>query len=265
MPEGRSEPSLPGSSSATDVVIATLNVHGMKQKWRRRAPVLIEALADCLPDALLLQEAARWAPQCRWLARRLSGMGSGRRYRSVAAARRDWWWFIEGLAIITRFPIVETAMLDLQGDARFAQRVTLEAPGGASFDVYNLHLAHRGQDAPLRDRQVGLLLEWLRARPGTPAIVAGDFNADPDSPAIQAMAGSLRSAHALVHGGEPRFTAPADSGPGEGRALDYIFVSEGVQVLSCDVAFGAAERDGQLIYPSDHLGLVARLRLPESA
>ncbi|MEO9255549.1 MAG: endonuclease/exonuclease/phosphatase family protein [Tepidiformaceae bacterium] len=151
--------------------------------------------------------------------------------------------------------------MNLQGDERVAQRVTLQLPGGTSFDVYNLHLAHRGEDQPLRDRQVALLLKWVGTRPRVPAIVAGDFNADPDSTAMQAMSSSLRSAHTQIHGAEPRFTAPADSGPGQGRALDYIFVSDQIEVLSCDLAFGPVQRANHLVYPSDHLGLRAVLRL----
>lgn len=245
-----------------EITLATLNIHSMKQGWRERAPVVLDALAECAPDVLVLQEAARWLPQPCWLAWKLSRVVPGSRYRAVTAAKGGWWWFVEGLAIVTRLPIVDSAVLNLQGNERVAQRVTIELPGGSVFDVYNLHLAHRGEDQPLRDRQVDLLLSWAEARRGRPAIVAGDFNADPDSTAIRAMSAAFRSAHVVVHGAEPRFTAPADSGPGQGRALDYIFVSEDIKVLSCDLAFGPVQRANRLVYPSDHLGLRATLRIP---
>lgn len=242
------------------VTIATLNIHSLRQGWPRRAPVILEQLRGDPPDVLLLQEAARWAPQPAWLARRL-GRATGRRYRAFTAPKRGWWWFVEGLAVLTSLPVVEHARLNLRGNERVAQRLTLRTPGGASFDAYNLHLAHRGNDERLRNAQVRRLLAWMDTRPGVPAVVGGDFNAGPESETVRLMLERTRSAHAVAHGDEPPFTAPSHAAPGMGRTIDYLFTTRGARVAGCDVAFGPVERGGRRVFPSDHLGLLGRFVL----
>lgn len=238
------------------LVIASLNLHGMKQGWRSRAGLVASELMRLDPDVMAIQEAARWAPQVRWLASRLARAKQGR-YRAVTARKRGWRGLTEGLAVISRLGVVATEMLDLGGDARVAQRVRLEDDEGTRFDVYNVHLAHGGHRGELREAQVGRLLGAMGRQPSVPVVVAGDLNGTPDSRAVQLLASELRSAHELVHGQEPEFTAPSGPVAGAGWVLDYIFVSEGVRVLSCETAFRPVERGGRVLYPSDHLGLVA--------
>jgi len=242
------------------VTVATLNLHGMKAGWRERAPLVLATLAAEAPDVVLLQEAARWLPQPRWLAWRLS-RATGHHYRALTVPKRGWWWFIEGLAVLTRLPVVSHARFDLRGNERVAQRVTLAAPGGIEFDAYNVHLAHRGDDESLRTAQARRLLRWMATRGPMPAVVAGDFNADPWSETVAAVRERLRSAHTVANGGEPAFTAPSHAGPGEGRTIDYLFVNGGLAVERCAVAFAGVDRDGRRVYPSDHLGLVARVTI----
>ena len=243
------------------ISLASLNIHKLGLRWRERWPVLLAGLVAELPDVLLLQEAARFAPQSRWIAHKLSRTEPHSRYRAVTTAKLGWRSMIEGLAVVTRLPVCDTAMLDLGGDARVAQRVTLASRAGTLFDVYNVHLSHREEREPLRLIQVNRLLDWAGARAHVPAIIAGDFNARPESAPIQAMLKTWRSAHTVVHGGEPGFTAPSWSGAGEGQVVDYIFVGDDVAVLTCAVAFGPVERAGHLVFPSDHLGLVANLHI----
>ncbi|MEO9255550.1 MAG: hypothetical protein ABI305_08430, partial [Tepidiformaceae bacterium] len=89
-----------------EITLATLNIHSMKQGWRERAPVILEAFAESPCDVLALQEAARWFPQPHQLAWKLPRAVPGPRYRAVTAAKGGWWWFVEGLAILTRLPVV---------------------------------------------------------------------------------------------------------------------------------------------------------------
>ena len=242
------------------VTIATLNIHSLRQEWPRRAPVILDQLRAEPPDVLLLQEAARWAPQPAWLAWRLS-RATGRRYRAFTVPKRGWWWFVEGLAMVTSLPVTEHARLNLRGNERVAQRLTVQTPGGVLFDAYNLHLAHRGNDERLRNAQVRRLLAWMDTRPGVPAVVGGDFNAGPESETVRLMLERTRSAHTVAHGGEPPFTAPSHAAPGMGRTIDYLFATEGARVADCDVAFGPVERGGRRVFPSDHLGLMGRFVL----
>lgn len=243
------------------LVVASLNIHGMKQGWRERAPLVLAELALLKPDVLLIQESACWAPQARWLAWRLSRLTAGRHYRAVSNRKRGWRGLIEGLATITCLPIQGRAMLDLGGDGRIVQRLTLATAGGGAFDVYNLHLANRDEDGPLRTAQVRRLGAWIEGRGRFPAIVGGDFNTPPESEPLLALPGGFRSGHLAAHGAEPPFTSPADSRPGEGRVIDFVFVGEGLAVIGCETAFAPVERDGRLVFPSDHLGLVCRVSL----
>lgn len=46
--------------------------------------------------------------------------------------------------------------------------------------------------------------------------------------------------------------------------IDYIFVSRGVEVLEVWVAFDQPNASDKTLYPSDHFGLMARLRVGET-
>lgn len=43
--------------------------------------------------------------------------------------------------------------------------------------------------------------------------------------------------------------------------LDYIFVDGAVRVERCEVAFNRPSPDDERLYPSDHFGLVADIRM----
>jgi len=241
------------------LTIATLNVHGMKAGWLRRGAVLAESLASSRADVFAIQESARLVPQARWLAAQVTRR-TGRRYRAVSAPKRGWRGLVEGLAILTYLEVVDAVTIDLRGDARIAQQVTL-TDGEVTFDLYNLHLSHGGERGALREAQAQTVLDAVGARQGVPVIVAGDFNGTPGSRAVRLLEREHRSAHVAAHGHEPDFTAPADAQPGHGWVLDYIFAGQDIEVLSCEVAFGPVRRGGRLVYPSDHLGLVASIRV----
>jgi endonuclease/exonuclease/phosphatase family metal-dependent hydrolase len=128
---------------------------------------------------------------------------------------------------------------------------------------------------------------------GVPFVLAGDFNvkpgdpqyallttgslpadagaAAPDAPSWEpwraAVAAPLRSAYAEAHGAEPAFTncAGVRDEPLFVECLDYIFVSEGVQVLDADALpatkDGATQAYPTAEEPSDHVLLVANMRV----
>jgi endonuclease/exonuclease/phosphatase family metal-dependent hydrolase len=132
---------------------------------------------------------------------------------------------------------------------------------------------------------VARLLDWLD--PAVPAVVCGDMNAPPDFGSMRAMARRLPSAHATAQGAEPDWTFPTGLRPGSRwrgwlnpwlmhgagwflwhrhaawrGTLDYIFADARFAVRSCEVAFDRPAPGDPRLYPSDHLGLVARLTLP---
>lgn len=135
----------------------------------------------------------------------------------------------------------------------------VERDTNAAFSVYNLHLDHESQAA--RENGVALLLERIsqRAAPG-PVIVLGDFNAEPDNPAVlrlqEAASPGLRNALAAVPEGTFHgFTGEASDGP-----IDYIFHSPEWQTLAAQVLHG----DGLRPFPSDHFPVSAVLLMGQA-
>jgi endonuclease/exonuclease/phosphatase family metal-dependent hydrolase len=79
----------------------------------------------------------------------------------------------------------------------------------------------------------------------------------------------FRSAHLEANGAEPTVTwpsgiqAPGMDTDGDPGCLDYIWVRGPIHVESCRVVFDRPAVDDPTLYPSDHLGLAARLVVGE--
>ncbi len=241
--------------------IATLNCRNKADRWRERAPLLLDQLAELDVSVVALQELRHFPDQGRWIAER-SGARTGGAYWHHAAWKTGLWWFWEGTAILSRLPILQRGRLDLRAQNRTAGFVRVALPEGGVLDVYNVHLAIRSEQ--LRTAQAERIVEWMGTRPGVPAVVAGDFNTIPNQPSMEVFRRRLRSAHVVVHGAEPAGTVPT---PLRGQrskpaVLDYILVSEEIDVLDARVAFDAVSPDDPSLCASDHYGLVATIRVP---
>jgi endonuclease/exonuclease/phosphatase family metal-dependent hydrolase len=144
--------------------------------------------------------------------------------------------------------------------------------------VYSTHLNWRLDHSGARQSQVRQLCEFVAgSRPRSyPAVIGGDFNADPTSDEIRTMTGRAAvpvdrtvflDAWETGGDGRPAPTwsvgnpyAAAELEPD--RRIDYIFAGwpragGAGQVTSCRVA-GAEPIDG--VWPSDHFAVVAELR-----
>jgi endonuclease/exonuclease/phosphatase family metal-dependent hydrolase len=230
------------------VTVAVLNAHGRGPRWRHRRRRLVEEITRLDLDAIALQELRTWPSQGRWLGRALTPA-----YAFTGARKRGWRGY-EGVGVLTRLPILEREVLNLGEGGRVAVRCRLAA-GEQAFDFYSAHFQHGGNKGDVRLRSAERVLDWIAAN-GVPAVLAGDLNGPPESRALKLLQESMRSAHVCVHGCEPTGTArPLD----RGIVLDYILVSDGIEVVDARVAFDAESPPGQTI--SDHIGLVAKLRL----
>ena len=241
--------------------MATLNVRNRADRWRERAPLLVEQLVELDPDLISVQEVRRIPDQARWIAREASRRRAGGPPWEVRKAfktgpKRLW----EGVAVLSRPPLTDHARLRLRGQSRLAMRVTVALADGRSLDVYNVHLADG--DEAVRVEQARRLLAWMDERPDRPAVVMGDCNSRPGSAPIRALTadGRLRSAYSLVHGSEPPRTVPP-GGKGRGTVLDYVFVTAGVAVHDAWLAFDRPSPTDPDLYPSDHLGVAASISL----
>jgi endonuclease/exonuclease/phosphatase family metal-dependent hydrolase len=247
--------------------VATLNIRNLADRWDERLPLLLADMAALQPDLLGLQEVVYPLQQDR-----LIGAAGSAHYTTVRAwaGRPEY-----GNALLVRSSLerVATDRLEL-GNARSALSAAIRLPGGGRVSMIVTHLHHKTLDEAIRDDQTKLLLDWIdpsSARtdgPGVPQIVVGDFNAGPDEPAYRRMAGAgFRSAYLEANGAEPEVTwpsgleAPGKDSDGEPDCLDYIWFRGPLEVESAGLAFDRPAVGDSTLYPSDHLGLSARLRL----
>lgn len=246
----------------TELLAATLNIRNIADRWGERLPLLLADMAALQPDVIGLQEAVFAVQQDRLL-----GAAGDARYET----HRGWAGRPEyGNAILLKAGFVAGAAERLElGMNRSALRLPVTAADGTRFAFVVTHLHHLVPDEAARDAQTGTLVEWLAAGARSAAqIVVGDFNAEPTEPTYARMrAAGFRSAHVEANGAEPAVTwpsgiqAPGMDTDGEPGCLDYIWLRGPIAVESCRVVFDRPAVDDPTLYPSDHLGLAARLRI----
>jgi endonuclease/exonuclease/phosphatase family metal-dependent hydrolase len=242
--------------------VATLNIRNLADRWFERLPLLLADMATLQPDLLGLQEVVYPMQQDRII----GAAGEGR-----YAAHRAWAGRPEyGNALLVREPLVATDVerLDL-GLNRSALRGVVALPGGATALVVVTHLHHLGPEAGIRDEQTATLLGWLADGPtATATTLVGDFNAHPDEASPGRIRDNgFRSSYADANGAEPAVTwpsgliAPAMDTDGDPACLDYIWVRGKVRVESARLCFDRPDPGDATLYPSDHLGIAARLEV----
>jgi len=159
-----------------------------------------------------------------------------------------------GDAILTAMPmrLVRAGPLPSIGETRGAIWVQVKV-GDRTVNVVNTHLGLRSVD---RSRQVATLLgeDWIGNAEflGSPAIVCGDLNAIPSSPAYKRLAQRFRDTQ-LVIAKKPKPTFPSRLPL---FRIDHVFVSEDLCVTSTAIPLDEMTRRA-----SDHLPLCVDLSL----
>ncbi|MEV8440899.1 endonuclease/exonuclease/phosphatase family protein [Actinosynnema sp. NPDC051121] len=252
--------------------------------WQERQDAILATLREVAPDVVTLQEV--WAvdggtSQRTMIADALGMHSAG----SEQTHGRD--GLLLGNAILSRWPIVRQASLDLTQDVtepRSAVVVEISAPWG-TFPLATTHLSWRPEDSGTRRRQARAIKEHLAGLPATgyPPILTGDLNADPASDELRALTGLSADdgaphpvfvdAWPQVNGAEPGCTwnhanPLVAQWPWPNRRLDYVLVglpaadlvqrdaTGWFQVRNCYLA-GTAAVEG--VQPSDHYAVVAEL------
>jgi endonuclease/exonuclease/phosphatase family metal-dependent hydrolase len=244
------------------VHVATLNIRNLADRWDERLPLLLADMAALQPDLIGLQEVVYPMQQDRLLG--ASGEG---RYEAVRgwAGRPEY-----GNSLLVKLPLAtaDYERLDL-GATRSAHRVRLALPGGGRLLYVVTHLHHIPADEDVRTAEVAALLGWLENAPEHDAlIVVGDFNAEPVEPAYAAMvAAGFTSAYAAANGAEPDVTwpsglqAPGMDTDGDPGCLDYIWVRGAIVVEDAHVFADRPAVGDPTLYPSDHIGIAAHVRI----
>jgi len=134
-----------------------------------------------------------------------------------------------------------------------------DRPSGRVFYAFSVHFDHQGVIA--RRESAHLMVSKMHEIAGDrPVLCLGDFNATPESEPIRIMSASFRDARAVSqmppYGPVGTFNDFKIDAPLKDR-IDYIFLGPHWQVLRYAVLTDMHEAR----FPSDHLPVVARLRL----
>jgi endonuclease/exonuclease/phosphatase family metal-dependent hydrolase len=260
--------------------IANYNDH---PNWERRVKLLAKELADYQPDVIAIQEVRFCMDSIATVKTGMNtgeqllfelnelGWGIGYHIRSAPAMfysdtrytmprnypipsflnkGTEVMW--EGLAVISRFPIIESSNYILNPTPpecdRNIRNVQKVVTGGVT--LYNTHLSYNPQEAVQNAR---VMLDYIRINNAESAIVCGDFNTEPDEKAI-----SLMEKADFVSVGKVEVTHPV---PNPFKKIDYFFVEKMLlsQVDSCRLIGTDCDETG--LYPSDHFGLLLEIKI----
>jgi len=262
--------------------IATWNLWWHFGPWAERQPAIVETMRAVDADVWCIQEvfgSRAGTDQARDLAAALGGYHVAHEHRFPHERFRE----SIGNAVLSRYPITGSASAPLSApegldELRLVVRADIETPSGP-IEVFSAHLNYRLDQSHVRQQQVRELCAFVdetTTRRTFPPVVCGDFNADPDSDEIRMLTGAaavpvprLVFIDAWRAGGSGPGTtwdnrnafAAADSEPD--RRIDYVLVGyprdhgRG-QTVHAELV-GTEPVDG--VWPSDHLGLVADLRI----
>ena len=270
------------------ISILTLNLWHDSDPWPARQQRIRQWLDTLDPDLIGFQEALRGESFDQ-----VATLVEGRGYHVDYVEASPFWREEDrslsfGNAVASRWPIRESHELKLpdrgDGETRAALTAQIDAPVG-ELSFTTTHLNWKLHQSDTRCAQVAALTKHvlgLRPRGGFPPIIAGDFNAEPDSDEIRFM----RGAHAIdgtsVYFNDA-FRVAGDPGQGPGatwcnrnayartafepdKRIDYIFTGypmrDGVGVLEHCRVVCDDEEDG--VWPADHFGVYAEVRAEPS-
>lgn len=246
-----------------DLRIMTYNIHRCIGVDRKVSPERIaEVIAGQGPDIVALQEVdcgqSRPAQhdQAATIARLLTAL-----LPSTSP------WLVErercGNVVLSRYPmgLVKAGGLHRPRPWRtFARRGALWVEIEVHGRTLQLITTHLGLPPRERLNQVQVLAgpEWIAA-PGfrSPAVLCGDFNAQPGSPAHRVIGATMTRADELCTACQSDKTWPS---PLPILRIDDLFVSDGLGVAAAEVPSNPLTR-----LASDHLPLVVTLTLAENS
>jgi endonuclease/exonuclease/phosphatase family metal-dependent hydrolase len=191
--------------------------------------------------------------------------GSEHIRRAVAAVLG----FTEGPALLSRLPIVRWTPYQLPPCGRpFDVRVVIFAELETAAGRLPVFSAHTSRSV-CHTQAVAAL---VRAHAGPlPAVVMGDFNAEPTSPVVETLAeAGLLDAYAAANPGVPGFTAgQVVTSPHStvDQRLDYVWIAPGQRaggrVIRSRVVLDDARDGAPVRWASDHYGVLADIALAD--
>ncbi|WP_274562297.1 endonuclease/exonuclease/phosphatase family protein [Streptomyces spiramyceticus] len=267
--------------------VLTWNLWWRFGPWEARQKAILAVLREQRADVIGLQEV--WARgndnQAAWLAGELGMHWAWTPYylperwqKRIGDSSVD-----VGLAVLSRWPVVarHSVRLPVAGgrdDGRVAMHARIDSPAGP-VPFFTTHLNSAVHDSGMRCAQVRSLVHFVFEHRGNghfPAVVAGDFNAWPDSDEIRLLGGyrtsppvpgqSFIDAWEYADPAAPSATWDNTNAYIAGTCqpsvrIDYIHVGwrgpEGQGGVRSAHRAGHGAVDG--VWPSDHAAVVADL------
>lgn len=254
---------------------ATLNIWSRFGPWEERLVAIRANLEKLAPDVIGLQEVLRF-PEMDQAALVAGGLG----YEIAWGRASENHGFPTGNAILSRWPILRTEVIELPNGGSDEQRSIVFAELAAPFGkvpVFCTHLNWKFHHGHIRQMQVKALVEAVtRLAPidGFPPVLLGDFNAEPDSDEMRYMRGLTGLGGPCVYFADSFFLA--GEGPGvtfskrnpfagplrePERRIDYVYVrgpddAQRGEPTEARVCFDEPHAG---TFPSDHFGVVATI------
>ena len=259
------------------VRVATLNLWGRHGAWDERRSVLVDGLRKLRPDVVAFQEAV----VIDGYDQVADVLGAGYHVAHQAGREADG----TGLSIACRWPLGEVREEALNVTPRVDPSRIAVAEVLAPVPLGKLLFAHHNPSWQLgfeHERELQAVAaarfveELVGQRDVNHVVLAGDFNATPDSAGVrfwrglQSLSGTsvcYRDAWESAHPGDPGHTfAPSNplvtggDWPLElGRRIDYVMVRCGhygptLDVASCEQIF---DEPVSGVWASDHFGVIA--------
>lgn len=279
--------------------LVTLNFWGTEAPLERRLALATRQLAALDPDVIALQEVKPHGG-----ATTAHVLAAGREVLYVPAVRWADGAFgpgtrggEEGLAIASRWPIVERRALRLPfarpTESRLLLSARLATPAGPIW-VHTTHLHYRLDDGAAREAQVLAIDDAIRAcgrgNDDPPQLLCGDLNATPDSDELRFLRGLHSLAGRRTHFQDAWLRCHDEPRRGEGpeagitwssenqhtrplrsldldRRIDYVLVTSRKKdgrgtVHDCRVVMTEREGEGAgAICASDHYGVCADVQI----
>jgi endonuclease/exonuclease/phosphatase family metal-dependent hydrolase len=263
-------PNAGAKDGASMLGVLTLNIWNITEPLEQRMSLLIAGLNALKPDIVCLQEVSPCPAPPRLQSEILAqhcGFAHHRFSLTGHWENRD-----EGLAVLSRYPIARTATVALPefpGDRpRQVLFAEIEIESCRTL-IANTHLAYALHMTEERKSQVLALNraigDYRKTVEAQAVLICGDFNDQPDSPAIRAMLDGEPErfdAFASCNGGREGHTFTSENPYVDGALwpdwrVDYIFGDGALDPIDCRVVFDG--NDGLRI-ASDHFGVFCMLR-----
>lgn len=199
--------------------------------WEFRRPATIEMIKDQAPDIFGVQEALSY--QLDYInanCRKYASVGFGREDGRSAGEHMSIYWNRKSIKMLKwgTFWLSETPEVPSKGwDARYKRTATWalmqDRKSGKRFYFVNTHLDHRGKEA--QKNGLKLIVDRIDTinPEGYPMILTGDFNINPDNPALAHLDSVMESTRNVALKTDTHNTFNGWSDVPNGRIIDYIY------------------------------------------